>query len=308
MSPVRIFADAADIANLGISSQTDELNPVLVGDSSVLFHDEDGNNISSVGFLHLYSPYMHRYTDILLEFMKKAVDLSVPLSIILYLDGVHLCHKNQITTEFSNIEKEIDTIRQKACDCGVQMIMAACQRCSQARGYIHQNSSEIQSAPCFRNEVEISGLSSLIPYISGMGPLFSTDCADIPGEGKEVYIHMITGTPYGTEHTFGAISWAVALSGLGISSYVLFAEDGAYSCISTPESTFSGTVRDVHAVIEATSDPGILEYCVLESSLLERGIHRDLIPSDIEIIQKDGISDLKEDLIKRGYHVRMLIW
>ena len=303
---VQIIAETEDLTDMGLPGT---LGPGLVkkGNREVLFLKEGEVPVSSAGFLHLYSPYMHRHTDQFLACIDQAVSLSVPLSVILYLDGVHLCHTNQVTTEFENVERGLDQIQHKAMDTGTSLTITACQRCSQARGYLHPGPLEDQIAPCFRKEVEVSGLSQLIPFFSSAEIVLSTDCMDIAGMGNEAYVMVITGTPYGTEHTFGAISFAVALAGKNIPTYVIFAEDGAYCYIPAPDSRFSGTVRDIHGVIEATAIPGLLEYAVLECSLSERGIHVDEIP-DFQVFGPDDTTSLINKLITGGYHVRVLIW
>jgi len=304
---VQIIAESLDLSSLGLFTGTTEPGPVKKGNPDILFLKEGDVPVSSAGFLHLYSPYMHSHTDQFLACVDHAVSLSVPLSVILYLDGVHLCHTNQMTTEFENIEKGLDQIQHKAMDIGISLTITACQRCSQARGYLHPGTEE-QVAPCFRKNVEVSGLSKLIPFFSSAEIVLSADCMDIPGKGNEAYVMVITGTPYGTEHTFGAISFAVALAGKNIPTYVIFAEDGAYCYIPAPDSRFSGTVRDIHGVIEATAIPGLLEYTVLECSLSERGIQTDYEVPDFHVSGPDETTSLINKLIAGGYHVRVLIW
>lgn len=303
-----VFADSDDLADLGLLDRIDKLKTIHTGDRSILFTEHLKTLVHSAGFLHLYSPYMYRHTDLFLGLMHTAVDLFVPLSVILYLDGVHLCHKNQITSEFSNVQQGLDLARKKASDSQVPLIVTACQRCSQARGYLQSTSEKIHSAPCFREEVEISGLSTLIPYFSKTGPVFSADSADISGGDKEVYLLFVTGTPYGSEHTFGAISWAVALAGKEIPAYVIFVEEGAYAWIPNPDSQMQGTVRDIHAVIEATAIPGLLEYYVWDTSLSLRGIDETKQPSNLQILCSDDLTSITEKIITKGHHVRMLIW
>lgn len=305
---VQIIAETDGLVDMGLLTRPMEPGPINKGNLKVLFFKEEHIPVSSAGFLHLYSPYMHRHTDQFLACVDQAVSLSIPLSVILYLDGVHLCHTNQVTTEFENIEHGLDQIQQKAIETGISFNITACQRCSQARGYLHPGPLEDKVAPCFRKEVEVSGLSQLIPLFSSSEIVLSADCMDIPGTGEEAYVMVITGTPYGTEHTFGAISFAVALAGKDIPTYVIFAEDGAYCYIPAPDSRFSGTVRDIHGVIEATAIPGLLEYAVLERSLSERGIHTDYEVPDFQVFGPDEIASLMNKLITGGYHVRVLIW
>lgn len=305
---VQIIAEAEDLADMGLLTGTVESGPIKKGNRGVLFLKEGDVPVSSAGFLHLYSPYMHRHTDQFLACIDQAVSLSVPLSVILYLDGVHLCHTNQVTTEFENVEQGLDQIQHKALDTGTSLTITACQRCSQARGYLHPGTEEDKIAPCFRKEVEVSGLSKLIPFFSTAEIVFSADCMDIAGSGDEAYVLVITGTPYGTEHTFGAISFAVALAGKNIPTYVIFVEEGAYCYIPAPESRFSGTVRDIHGVIEATAIPGLLEYAVLECSLSERGIPADYEIPDFQVFGPDDTTSRIHTLITGGHHVRVLIW
>ena len=305
---IRIITESEDLADMGLLSVTDWSEPVWKGNREVLFMKEENIPVSSAGFLHLYSPYMHRHTDQFLACVKEAVSLSVPVSVILYLDGVHLCHKNQVTTEFENIEKGLDNIQLDASRVGIPINITACQRCSQARGYYHPGIEDEPKATCFRKEVEISGLSQLIPSFSVSELVLSADCMDITGDGEEAYIVVITGTPYGTEHTFGALSFAVALAGKKILTYVFFVEDGAYCHIPAPDSRFRGTVRDIHGVIEATAIPGLLEYAVLEGSLTERGLIVNYQIPEFLVYGTQDVTSLMETLVSRGYHVRMLIW
>lgn len=303
-----IVVESEDYADMGLLSLSEEPGFFIQGDRSVLFMSRGDAPVRSAGFLHLYSPYMHRHTDQFLACITQAVSLSVPVSVILYLDGVHLCHTNQLTSEFDNIEEGLDRIQVNALKAGIPVKVTACQRCSQARGYFHHNAGEDPKAPCFRREVEISGLSQLIPPFSSADVVLSADCMNCGDDGDEAYIIVISGTPYGTEHTFGAISFAVALAGKNIRTYVLFVEDGAYCYIPAPESQFRGTVRDIHSVIEATAMPDLLEYAVLESSLYQRGIPLDQHIPEFQVIKQVDVVAQMERLVSGGYHVRMLIW
>ena len=122
---VQIIAETEDLTDMGLPGT---LGPGLVkkGNREVLFLKEGEVPVSSAGFLHLYSPYMHRHTDQFLACIDQAVSLSVPLSVILYLDGVHLCHTNQVTTEFENVEQGLDQIQHKALDTGTSLTITAC--------------------------------------------------------------------------------------------------------------------------------------------------------------------------------------
>ncbi|WP_373840277.1 hypothetical protein [Methanospirillum sp.] len=307
-SGARIVADYEDLVDMGLIKGVEGSGLAQKGNLNTLFINKENAHISSAGFLHLYSPYMHRHTEKFLTLLDDAVSLSIPVSVILYLDAVHLCHSNQVTTEFENIEQGLDKVQQKSLENGLPFIITACQRCSQARGYMHPGTEEDNAAPCFRNGVWISGLSQLIPLFSSAEIVLHADCINIAGSGNEVYILVVTGTPYGTEHAFGAISFAVALSGKNIPTYVIFAEDGAYCYIPAPDSWFCNTVRDIQSVIMATATPGLLEYGVFECSLSERGIIADNEVPEFQVFRPYDIALLMKKLITGGFNVRTLIW
>lgn len=306
-----LYADTDDTADLGVIPYLPASLPVRSDTIRRIFLKDDEEPVHSAGFLHLYSPYMYRHTDFFLGIARQAIDLSVSLSVILYLDGVHLGHRNHRTREFSNAEQEMDAIRKKATDTRTLLEIAACERCSLARGYLHGEDGIVHPAPCFREDMRISGISNLIPPFSSSDLVLSADCGDIPGDGKEAYLLFVTLTPYGTENTFGALSWAVALAGREIPARIIYVEDGVYSSIEIPGSRISGSVRDIRAVADAMAVPGLLEFFVWTPSLTMRGIQNRNLTDGSECMQPigtDGIERIREDLSAAGYHVRILIW
>jgi len=90
---------------------------------------------STIGYLHLESPYMHRSGLHVIRCLAAAIEVRASIELYTYLDGVHISHINQKPTECQNIGKELEVIVNRADKRNLQCLLYASSRSAAARGY-----------------------------------------------------------------------------------------------------------------------------------------------------------------------------
>ncbi len=80
--------------------------------------------------LLLTGPYSSQYADMACEIADKALEQGHKVNLFLYMDGVHLPKKGQLTKRFPNIEEHLKKLVSKG------LRIKSCVRCATARGYV----------------------------------------------------------------------------------------------------------------------------------------------------------------------------
>ena len=103
------------------------------------------------------------------------------------------------------------------------------------------------------------------------GPAISFDRAEKSSTAPPVTI-LVTKIPYSTEHSFGAISFAVACAHQGILTRVIFIEDGIYALAGTHKAAPDSVPFNLQDVINAVAGSENLHFFALTPSFLKRGV------------------------------------
>jgi len=82
---------------------------------------------------------------------------------------------------------------------------------------------------------------------------------------------FITCRPYGTEEAFGALSFAVACAYAGITTRVIFIEDGVYALMGEHKLEKGAHFFNLQEVIDAVAGSENLQFFVFQPSLAQRG-------------------------------------
>jgi tRNA 2-thiouridine synthesizing protein C len=82
---------------------------------------------------------------------------------------------------------------------------------------------------------------------------------------------LITRSPYGTEHAFGALSFAVACAYNGVLTRVIFIEDGVFTLVGTPQLGKDTQYFNLQEVIDVVAGSENLQLYAFIPSLQRRG-------------------------------------
>ena len=245
---------------------------------------------STIGYLHLESPYMHRSGLNALQCLGAAIEVRASIELYVYLDGVHLSHINQNPTECQNIGKGLEDLYDRAEKRGLQCQMFACGRCSAARGYSTWDDGKgVIISSCTIRPFKIRNLKAIIDQFERNHIILGGNVASIRqkkegspsqfGETEKSSVPpvtiLITKTPYGTEHAFGALSFAVACAYQGIPTQVVFIEEGVYALTGNHRQGGETQYYNLQEVIDAVAESDNLQMYAYQPSLQRRRITKN---------------------------------
>ena len=251
------------------------------------FLDIVSNDTAKIGALSILSPYMHRGTRLIADLLERAVERDITPELYSYLDGVHASHRDQRPAEVESVGTSFETVFNNATSKGISPLYLVCARCATARGYstFRGPKGKIISS-CTLPSMKIRTLNQIIrrfkkdhPIVSGTS--FSLKISpyrkypSIKPEAKgdpPSLVLLVTGSPYGTENTFGALSFAIASAHEGIPTSVIFIEDGVYTITGIHEGDDRDMVYSLQEIIESTSNQNNLEYYSYIPSIQNRGL------------------------------------
>ena len=116
--------EISDNNRLGISGQQSFWNDV-----AKIARQHEQPVPSTIGYLQLRSPYMHRSANAAVQCLNAALEVHASIELYAYLDGVHIIHNNQNPTEFENIGEGIEELAKRAAKRNLTCRMIACNRC-----------------------------------------------------------------------------------------------------------------------------------------------------------------------------------
>ena len=267
---------------LGISGQQSFWNDVVK-----IARQHEQPVPSTIGYLQLESPYMHRSSLSVVRCLSAALEVHTSVELYAYLDGVHCGHINQNPSECDSIGSGLEGVNEKAAKRGLQCLMIACSRCAAARGYStwDDGKGQIVSA-CTIKPFRIRNLNETINRFERNHLILGENVASIQlkkdsqpssfplqerGHAPPVII-LVTGSPYGTEMAFGAVSFAVACAAQGILTRVIFIEDGVFALTGTHMLEDDARFFNLQEVIDAVAGSPSLQLFAFQPSLHQRGI------------------------------------
>ncbi len=243
------------------------------------------------GFFQLSSPYMNRPCQYSLTCLHAAVEEQMSPEVYGYLDGIHISHINQKPAEYKNIGEGFLDLERFAGKMNLPFLMLACSRCADARGYSTWDDGKgIIISNCTLEPCRIRNLNVMIDRFSKGHPI-AGESSGIIGIAKSTEIRpenwgrkgspspslviLVTRTPYGTEYTFGALSFAIATAHQGIATRVIFLENGIYALTGTHGAELDDVFFNMQDVIDAASGSDNLELYAHVPSLQKRNIQKN---------------------------------
>jgi len=245
---------------------------------------------STVGYLHIESPYMHRSGLNAIRCLAASLEVRASIELYAYLDGIHLGHINQNPVEFSNIGNGLEKLSERAEKRGLQCQMIASAQCAAARGYSTMDDGKgTVVSNCLIKQFRIRNLTAIIDRFGHNHIILGGNAASIrqkkdtpPTRHSLIATSpippvtiLITKAPYGTGYASGALSFAVACAYQGIRTQVIFIEDGVYALTGNQRPGGEEPLFDVQEVIEAVVTNDNLHFYVFSPSLHRRRIMKN---------------------------------
>jgi tRNA 2-thiouridine synthesizing protein C len=245
----------------------------------------------SIGWFQAESPYMHRSAWHGLRFLSSALENRFSIELYAYLDGIHMGHTGQKPTESENIGRGLEDLHDQAGKQGLTCQYLACNRCATARGYSTWDDGQgMIISTCAIKPFKIRDLNAIVDrfershiILSGnagsvqfprKGPAPSFDRAEKSSTAPPVTI-LVTRSPYSTEHTFGAIAFAVACAHQGILTRVVFMEDGIYALTGNHRISPDSVAFNIQDLINAVAGSENLHLFALTPSFQKRGVFKN---------------------------------
>jgi tRNA 2-thiouridine synthesizing protein C len=230
------------------------------------------------------------------ELFRTAISHGISTEFYAYLDGIHVVHQNQCPTESENIAGFLELAHNTARRDGLNPLFLACSRSAKERGYstFHGENGKIISG-CTIPALKIRDLHEMVERFSHSLPILShssffirfiryrrfPDLAMTGEDNTPPVLLFVTSYPYGTEMTFGALSFALACAHRNILTRVVFIEDGVYAVAGNHEVPEHEKSFNLQRLIKATSHMPNLEYYVYTPSLQQRGLFSGTFPDGI---------------------------
>ncbi|MBD3213844.1 MAG: hypothetical protein GF311_14640 [Candidatus Lokiarchaeota archaeon] len=273
-------------------------------------------NGNRIGFLEFQGPYMSRTSVNALKILEKAIDNKLDPELYTYLDGIHMGHIGQKPSEYENIGKKLRYLEKKARTNDLRFRMLSCSRCGTARGYIReQNENEYFQSEDVIPHYLFCNLNKIVERFEENNLIFSSSCGVVQycsdfyknkinekraSTIKPPIIIFITHNPYGSEWTFGGLSFAMACANHKIPTKVVFTEEGTYNLPTEHKLSSEDKMFNIQDIILATSDMEFLEYYVLDESLKIRNF--DLVNKLNNYIEKINNIELTRLIISKQDH------
>ncbi len=302
---VRIICDRQELASQGISveglkmkyyDQVIDHNRLGVGGQQSFWNDvvkiarqHEQPIPSTIGYLQLESPYMHRSSLHAVRCLAAALEIHSSVDLYAYLDGVHLSHIDQNPTEFDTISGGLEEISGKASKRGLQCLMIACSRSATARGYSTWNDGKgLVISACTIRPFRIRDLNEMIDRFMRNHVILGNNVASVrlkkdipPSFPLEERVHvppviiLVTSTPYGTGTASGAISLGVAMAARGILTRMIFIEDGVYMLTGIHQMEEDTQAFNLQELIDVVAGSDNLQFFAFLPSLHRRGITKN---------------------------------
>ena len=269
--------------------------------------EKSQTGVPGICWLETGSPYMHGSPNLAVSCLSSAIETGVGASLVGYLDGCHMFHISQNPTECTNAGAAVESLAQKAAEKNLPFTLLASRNCAAARGYLTWDDAQGTVVSLFAiKKAHIRDLTEIANHIREVPVLLAENagCFNIragtgePGSpvmdraDKKSLLILITHSPYSSAYAYGGLAFAAACAHRGISTEVIFCEDGAYAAIGehrpVPGSK-TYLIPDLLALLAKTEN---LRFYVLAPSLQTRGISRNPNFSVLSEIDHSRMADL----------------
>jgi len=240
-----------------------------------------------LGFLQFESPYLNTSSSAIIDLFQATVGKKISPELYGFLDGVYIMHNGQRPTMTVNAGDMLMKVNEAAQQKGLSPLFLVCSRSAASRGFatFTGHKGKIISS-CTLPAAKIWDISQIAGRLCKRHPVLSHSAFAIHlprspkvpeirspgGSDHPPLVVLVTHSPYGNEMAFGALTFALACSHLGIFTRVVFMEDGIYSLSGRHKLGDTDPVLNIQSVITATSGTCNLDYYGYVPSFRERGI------------------------------------
>jgi tRNA 2-thiouridine synthesizing protein C len=259
---------------------------------------------STIGYLHIVSPYMHQSPGALLRCLGAALESHASWDLYCYLDGIHAGHQGQAPLDAENIGEGLEDLEEKAGKRGLHGQIMASVHCAAARGYCtHEEGREGLVPACTIRPVRIRTVNEITAQFRSNHIILAENCASIAMKKETIRPGLsfdekwrvppvnilVTRHPYGSEYTSGALAFAIACAAKEIQTRVIFIEDGVYALSGTHSCNNRPHCINLQEDIDAASGNKDLQFFAYTPSLQARNMSKN--PKLTGVIPV-GVSDL----------------
>jgi tRNA 2-thiouridine synthesizing protein C len=243
--------------------------------------------ISTIGYLQIKSPYMYRSGLNAIHCLSSALNQNLSIEYYAYLDGIHTGHLNQRPSEYKNLGESLINLGHQANTKKVHCTFLASSRSAIARGYgTWDDTKGAVISSCMIKPIKIRPLNEIVDRFYSPHVIFGENIASIgihtevaimetkggKDQGHPPIIILITNSPYDTGIPLGALTFASACAHRGISTKVLFIEDGVYAVSGVHKVNPNDQFYNIQDVIDSAAWNEKLQLFVFLPSLNKRGI------------------------------------
>lgn len=308
LSTVRIICDRKELDLRGISiEQLKMKNPSQIIDQNGLASNNQPsfwNDVvtlvrqnrsllpsDSTGWFQIESPYMHRSAWHGLKFLLSSLESRFSVELYAYLDGIHMGHTGQNPIESESIGRGLEDLYDSAGKLGLTCQILACNHCASTRGYSTWDDGKgVVVSTCVIKPFKIRDLNAIVDRFEHSHIILSENAGSIqfPWKGSAPSYDrsehnsnsppitiFITKSPYSTEHTYGAIVFAVACAHQGILTRVIFLEDGIYTLRGDQKTCPDALGFNIQDYINAVAGNENLHLFALSPSFQKRGVTKN---------------------------------
>jgi len=245
---------------------------------------------STIGYLHMTSPYMYRSSGALLHCLGAAVESHTSWDLYCYLDGIHTGHQDQAPLDAENVGEGLEDLEERTGKRGLHGQIMSNLLCAATRGYCTHEEGKAGLIPaCTIRPVRIRTTNEIAAHFRSNHIILAEDSASVavtketmrPGLSFDekwrvppVNI-LITRHPYGSEYTSGALSFAFACAAKDIQTRVIFIEDGVYALSGVHSCNNNEPCVNLQETIDAASGSENLQFFAYTPSLQARSMSKN---------------------------------
>lgn len=246
---------------------------------------------TGTGYLQIKSPYMNRSAQYAVQYLEAALNRGLEPELYAYMDGVHMGHSNQRPSSFRNIGEDLCRLSDHAFELQKRCMILGSAHCARERGYeMLEDARGKMISSCIIRPFKLKHLHEIAGRFAGRQGIISTqsgcihlseDHPVIP-EGLPTRVQMppplvilITGTPYGSELALGGILLAIACAHEGVSTRVVFIEDGTYALCGNHVPNPKDQLYAIQDIVNSATTSERILFFAYEPSLHKRGITKN---------------------------------
>jgi tRNA 2-thiouridine synthesizing protein C len=268
----------------------------------VVTHAIEGSVSTHIGWLQISSPYMFPSAEYGIQCLFAALDLKCGITLCAYLDGCHIGHTGQNPGSTESIGAALEELGKRAAEKSLPCMLLVDRDSAGARGYVSWDDGlGTFGSLCMIKPVRIRSSDVLARQIGSIPVLLSENAGSIqysspgqPDNSPQInsIVILITHSPYTTEHAYGGIAIAAACAHQGITTRVVFLEEGVLALTGDQRVPAGSEMYTLPELIAYLSRDKNLQISALTTSFHMRGISKHGTFAHVKDIDFSGLSSI----------------